>query len=70
MKIKQDNMFTLHYEPLLVQVIKLPEGVRYIDKKSGKKVEGVFEVYEYIYNEKNEKFDTPFIPPHELVLDE
>lgn len=70
MKIKEDHMFTLHCDPKLVQKVILPEGVDYIEKVSGKKVKGVFKLYEYLYDSEGRRLDTPFIPSYELVSNE
>lgn len=68
MKIKKDYNFTLYFEPQVVSVITLPEGVKYLDTISNTEVEGTFEVYEYWYDEEGNRLDVPYIPHHNLVI--
>jgi len=68
MKIKKDHNFTVFYTPSLIQTIKLQEGVKYIEINSGKEVEGIFEIYEYIYDEEGNRLETPFHTPCDLVI--
>ena len=68
MKIKKDYNFTLCHQPRTASVIKLPEGVKYLDTISNIEVEGIFKIYEYWYDEEGNRLDVPYTSPHNLVI--